>query len=308
MIFIVGATGFVGRHLVGKLSAQGIPARCLVRSLQKAKEHLPREVETLRGDITDRESLRGKLDGARMVVHLVGIIMEQGGRTFEGVHVKGTANLVEEALSAGVEHIFFQSALGADIRSPFRYLKTKAKAEELVKESGIPYTIFRPSLIIGPGDGFTENMKALLKQGPVVPVPGSGEARFQPIFIGDWVRCFMKVLEDPGFRNRTVEFGGPEQLSYNEILKTMMRVAGTDKPIIHLPVAVTKMTLPFLHVLGTLARKGGFKVPDVSPEQIDLLQMDNIAGKDSVERVFGFKPIGFEDALRQSLSPGRERS
>jgi len=307
MIFIAGATGFVGRHLIRSLSSGGYRARCLVRSEEGDRLCTSLGFETCRGDITDRESLKGKLEGIRIVTHLVGIIKEQGETTFDKVHVKGTENLVDEAKSSNVEHLFFQSALGADPGSPFKYLRTKAEAEEIVKSSGIPYTIFRPSLIIGPGDGFTENIKELLRLGPVVPVPGNGEARFQPIFIEDWVRCFLTVMDSVNPENRVFEFGGPGHLSYNEILKVIMKEMGLNKPIVHIPPAIAKAGLPFLGVFRSLGSRMGMKMPDVSAEQIDLLQIDNVTETDSVEHLFGFRPAGFEEAVKRTLrdQPGK---
>ncbi|HEC98162.1 MAG TPA: NAD-dependent epimerase/dehydratase family protein [Nitrospirae bacterium] len=301
MIFIAGATGFVGRHLIRSLSSGKYKVRCLVRSDKEAGLCTSPGFETTKGDITDSESLKGKLEGVGIVVHLVGIIKEQGEGTFEKIHIEGTKNLVDEAKFSDVEHFFFQSALGADLRSPFKYLRTKAEAEEIVKGSGLPYTIFRPSLIIGPGDGFTENIKELLRLGPVVPVPGDGKARFQPIFIDDWVRCFLKIIDSRNFKNRVFEFGGPEHLSYNEILKIIMKEMEIKNPIVHIPPAITKAGLPFIQVFRSLGRTVGMKMPDVSPEQIDLLQIDNITDMDSVEHLFGFRPVGFEETIRKTL-------
>ncbi|NOZ26213.1 MAG: NAD(P)H-binding protein [Nitrospirae bacterium] len=301
MIFIAGATGFVGRHLLRGLKAGGYRARCLVRSEEGVRFCHELGFEACRGDITDRKSLEGKLEGTRIVIHLVGIIRERDKGGFDKVHVEGTGNLVDEAKASGTERFFFQSALGADPGSPFKYLRTKAQAEEIVKRSGIPYTIFRPSLIIGPGDGFTENVKELLRLGPVVPVPGDGEARFQPLFIDDWVRCILEVLDNEAFENRVIEIGGPEHLTYNQMLKTIMKEMGMSKPILHVPPAVTKAGLPFVGILRSIGRRFGVKMPDVSSEQIDLLQTDNITDPDAVERLFGFRPAGFEEAIRKAL-------
>ncbi len=302
MIFVSGATGFVGRHLVEALGSEGYRVRCLVRSEGKAGLCRSLGFETTIGDVTDRESLRGVLEGVETVLHLVGIIREEGEATFERVHVRGTENLLHEAGSSGVKHFFFQSALGASLDSPFKYHRTKAEAERLVMDSGIPYTIFRPSLIIGPGDGFTERMKELLRLGPVVPVPGDGEGRFQPIFIDDLVRCILKIIDDPDARGRVYELGGPEYLTYNEMLKTLMKLTGVEKPVMHLPVGIVKTGLFFTGVLKPIIGLTGLRLPDASAEQIDLLQVDNIAELDSVERAFGFKPLTFEDALRKTLS------
>ncbi len=165
----------------------------------------------------------------------------------------------------------------------------------------MPFTIFKPSLIVGPKDGFTERMKQLLAAGPVVPVPGDGKAKFQPLYIDDWVRCFRQCLEPEFPRNRTFELGGPEQLSYNEILRELMAVLGMDKPIVHMPMGLTRLSLPFMGVVQSLAAALGREIPAVTGELLSLLSVDNICALDSVERAFGFAPIPFSDALRKFL-------
>ncbi|RMG75438.1 MAG: complex I NDUFA9 subunit family protein, partial [Nitrospirae bacterium] len=162
---------------------------------------------------------------------------------------------------------------------------------------GIPYIIFRPSLIIGRGDGFTENLLELINHFPVVPVPGRGEARLQPLSVDDWVSCFLRAMEDENFVGKTIEFGGPEHLTYNEILRTVMRLLGVKKPIIHMPKAIVKAGLP----IGRLASFIGIKTPPVTAEQIELLQVDNITDRDSIRKQFGFEPEGYEEALRKAL-------
>ncbi len=301
MIFIAGATGFVGRHLLEALKDSGRQVRCLVRSPGKEDAVRALGFDTVPGEITDAEALRTGLHGVETVVHLVGIIEEKKGATFQNVHVDGTETLVREARGAGVRHFFYQSALGADADSPFAYLRTKGEAEAIVVDSGLPYTLFKPSLIVGPQDGFTERMKQLLTAGPVVPVPGDGKARFQPLYIGDWVRCFQQCLKTEAPRNATFEFGGPEQLTYNEILRELMAMLDIDKPIVHMPMGLTRLSLPFMGVVQSLAAAMGREIPAVTGELLSLLSVDNICELDSVERAFGFAPMRFSDALRKFL-------
>lgn len=293
MIFIAGGTGFVGRHLLNALKEEGQRVRCLVRSAKKADECKKLGFEYHIGSITDRDSLKGALKGVSTVIHLVGIIEESTGVTFNDVHVKGTENLLDEAVGNEIGLFFYQSALGASMTSPFGYQKTKAEAEELVKNSGLPYLIFRPSLIIGGLDGFSLRMKELIQNSPAIPVPGSGKSLFQPLYIGDWVRCLLKAIKTPAFYNRTIELGGPERISYNELLKMYMEVLGINKKIVHLPAGLVKATLP----LSRIGRAFGMKIPQASPDQIDLLQKDNITDPSVIEREFGFKPKRLEEYL-----------
>ncbi|MEK6776861.1 MAG: NAD(P)H-binding protein [bacterium] len=301
MIFIAGGTGFVGRNLLDALQGEGASVRCLVRDEKKAEWVRSLGFEAVQGDITNADSLDGALEGVEAAVHLAGIIEEKPGSTFESVHVQGTRNLVSESAASGVKRIFYQSALGADIHSPFAYLKTKAEAEKIVISSDIPYTIFRPSLIVGKGDGFTERMKQLISAGPVVPVPGDGLARFQPVYIRDWLQCFRRAFINGGDRERIYEFGGPEQLSYNEILKEIMDALEIKKSVIHIPMGVARLSLPFMGAVRSFASALGREIPPVTDELLSLLGQDNICGEDSITKNFGFTPVRFSEALREFL-------
>lgn len=305
-IFIAGGTGFIGQHLLRALAKTDHKIRCLARSSERASLCKKTGFDAVIGDITYSQSLKGSLEGIDTVVHLVGIIEDKGEMTFERVHVGGTSNLVDEAKKAGVKHFFYQSALGASLSSSSRYQKTKAEAEEIVKASGIPYTIFRPSLVIGEKDGFTEKLRELVTLGPVVPVPGDGNARFQPIYIDDWVKCFLNILPDasrfPLPASRIYEFGGPEQLTYNELAARLMDEMGIKKSIIHMPMMLAKAGVPFMGISQKLGGLFGRKIPTVTAEQLELLGKDNICGLNSVETLFGFKPITYREALNRFIT------
>jgi len=292
-IFIAGATGFVGGHLIDALLKNGHKLRCLARSEKTEKRLGEKGIEVASGDITIPETLEGALNGIDFVIHLVGIIEEKGSATFEDVHVRGTANLVIAAKKAGVKHFFYQSALGADRASWSGYLKTKAEAEEIVKAARIPYTIFRPSLIIGPWDGFTKKMRDLIKISPVIPIPGSGKSKFQPVYIKDWVKCMLKVLESPESFKGIFEIGGPQHLTYNEIVKTLMDAMKSKKIIQHIPMALMKF--------GAFVAEKTIPLFPVSSDQLRLLEADNICDVHSVEKNFGFKPVKYKDALNDFL-------
>ena len=307
MFFIAGGTGFIGRHLINALMERGLRAKCLARSSAKSEICKKAGFDVAIGDITDPEGLKGKLDNCDSVVHLVGIIEEKEGLSFGRVHVDGTKNLVGEAKKAKVKHFFYQSSLGASPSSWSTYLKTKAEAEEIVRASGIPYTIFRPSLVVGDGDGFTSKLKDLIASSPVVPVPGNGKAKFQPLYVGDWVKCFLKLFSSQPHpsssyqgkeRGEVYELGGPEHLTYNELLSLFMEATGTPKSIVHIPMGMVKLGLPLSRVLQGMAGIFGKKIPSVTSEQLRLLEIDNICDTNAVERHFGFVPVRYKEALK----------
>ncbi len=290
-IFIAGATGFVGGHLVEHLLSKGHALKCLVRSETKEKSLAEKGVGVFRGDITDPATIEGVLGPDDFVVHLVGIIEEKRGVTFRSIHVEGTTNLVAEAKRAGVRHFFYQSALGADRSSWSGYLRTKAEAEDIVIKSGLDYTIFRPSLIIGPWDGFTRRLLEMLKLSPLIPIPGEGMAKFQPIYIQDWLRCIDKVIVEPQAYRSSFDIGGPEQLSYRDIVATLAEAAGMKKPVFNIPMGLMKLSTVFLEAL--------FSSPPVTSDQLRLLESDNICDPDAVERHFGFRPMPLREALKE---------
>ncbi len=293
MIFIAGASGFVGGHLVNDLLSRGRRVKCLVRSEKKGALLSARGAEVVRGDISSPETLRGILGPDDFVVHLVGIIEEKASATFRAVHVEGTSNLVSEARRAGVKHFFYQSALGADKSSWSAYLKTKAEAEEIVKQSGLNYTIFRPSLIIGPWDGFTKKILDMLRLSPVIPIPGEGRAKFQPVYIKDWLGCINKVIDTPLSYMSTFDIGGPEHLTYKEIVETLAESAGRKKPTFNIPMGLMKMSTLFLGAV--------MSSPPVTLDQLRLLESDNIGDIGTIEKNFGFRPMGLREALREFI-------
>ncbi len=227
------------------------------------------------------------------VIHLVGIIEERGKATFRSIHVDGTSNLVNEAKRAGTRHFFYQSSLGADKNSWSGYLKTKAEAEDMVRNSGLKFTIFRPSIIIGPWDGFTKKLVDMLKLSPVLPIPGEGKAKFQPLYVKDWMKCIGKVVDNADSYISTYEIGGPEHLSYREIVEQLSRAMGYKKPAFKMPMGIMKLATSILEKLPIS--------PPVSSDQLRLLESDNICGLDSVEKNFGFRPVRFEDALKEFI-------
>ncbi len=298
MIFIAGGTGFVGSSLINELRREKIPIRCLVRTPEKGIRLKERGIEFHTGDITDRESLRGALSGVDAVIHLVGII-EGRPEDFKKVHVEGTKNLLDEALRAGIKTFFYQSALGASIKGDTPYEKTKAMAEELVKASGIPYIIFRPSLLIGKIDGFTKRLMEVIKSLPIIPIPGMGNTRYQPLFIDDWLKAFRIAVIERKERNRVYELGGPEHLTYNEIIKTMMEAMGVNKPVIHIPIWMLRTGLPIGRLIKNIT---GLDIPLPTIDQLKLLKKDNITEQDMIKKEFGFEPRRYRDYIKEVLN------
>ena len=293
MILVTGATGFVGSHLVRRLRKENIPVRAVVRTPSKAQALRDLGVEVVPGDVSDPWSLMAAAKGAERVVHLVGIIQEGRGFTFQSVHVDGTRNVLEAAAKAGVKHFFHQSALGTREGAKSAYHRTKWDAEELVRMSRIPFTILRPSLIYGPGDLFTTRLAEMIRLSPVLPVMGSGRSRVQPIFIDDVVTCIAKAVTSDAFPGRTLEIGGPDQLTYEEVTKAIADALGVKRPVVHMP-------LVFLRMMARVAETV-LPTPPVTTDQLIMLQEDNICSMQDIREAFGVEPVRFADGLKRFL-------
>jgi len=172
-------------------------------------------------------------------------------------------------------------------------IREKAEAEILVKDSGIPYIIFRPSLIFGQGDQFTLRLSSIIKKSPVIPIIGTGEAKFQPIFIEDWVSCAIKSIKDSGMYGRVFEFGGPQYLTYTEIIDILTEALGVQRYKAYIPLHIMS---PLIKIMEKIISK-----PPVTTEQLILIQQDNICDLKSVEKNFGFKPITLKEGVKRFL-------
>ncbi|MCH7836515.1 MAG: complex I NDUFA9 subunit family protein [Chloroflexi bacterium] len=287
MILVTGGSGFIGRRVVSRLADGGSNLRVLARGQRHAD--LPEGVEVARGDVVSGEGLPEAMAGVEKVVHLVAIIRESGGQTFEANIWHGTEKVVEAAKAAEVKKLVYVSAIGAQDNPTYRYLHAKWQAERAVKLSGLPYTILRPSIVFGEGDEFINALAGLVRYNPVVPVAGDGKARFQPIWVEDLVTCIVACLDEDAHAGQTLEIGGPEQLTYDELLDVVKEALGRSRIKVHVPLAVMR---PLAQVMEWVLPK-----PPVTGEQLKMLALDNIAETDSVMRQFGVQPRRLADSL-----------
>lgn len=289
MILLTGSTGFVGGHLLKRLLASGEKIRCLVRSQRIGLERLRGlPVETASGDLLDPAALLRALEGVDGVIHLAGILWEQGEQRFDRVNAEGTKTLVEVAQEAGIRRVIYLSCLWAHPDPAFPFAFSKWKGEEAVKGSGLPFTILRPSVIFGEGDHFIEVLDAFLRRALIVPLLGSA-GRFQPIWAGDVASCILKVLSDEGFIGRTLPLGGPELFSFEQIVDLVLKAQGMRRVKLRL--------FPFL--LHLLPR------PALADALLELCKLNAIVDQEIVRRTFGFQPMPLTEGVGYILSRKR---
>jgi uncharacterized protein YbjT (DUF2867 family) len=241
VILLTGATGTVGSALLRRLTGEGRPVRALVRDQRRLGDQRVR-VQIALGDLADPPSFRNALRGVDTVVHLAASIRDQPHGSIEELNAVATLRLVRAAERAGVERFLFFSALNAHHHSPTRFFRSKAVAEDAVEASSLETTIFRPSIIYTPGDPWLTLLKRLSRL-PVVPISGSGRALYQPVWAED---VAVAVANSLAAASSTYELAGPQVLSYNEIVRTVLRAEHRRRRLVHVPLPLVKASLKVL--------------------------------------------------------------
>ncbi len=265
-VFVTGGSGFVGRFVIQQLVDRNHQVRALTHSALPLQHHA---VETVSGDITRADSLSG-IEGCDAVIHLVGIIREKRsqGITFERLHSLATQNMIKATADCNVKRYIQMSANGASADSVTGYHQTKFTAEQHVCSSELDWTIFRPSLIFGPDDLFVTLLARLIKLFPVIPVFGSGNYRLQPVHVTDVASAIVDALERPESISQTYCCGGPESLSYTELLDRIAQISG------HGP-AVRKVRLPLAAVSPLISVLQHLPLFPLTSDQLSMLTQGN---------------------------------
>ena len=282
-VAILGATGFVGSHLVPHLAAAGHR----VIAVSRSGGHLPGwtdAVELRAADVATGAGLEEALAGTDAAVHLVAIPRESKGRRFEQVNVGGTRRVVEAAQRAGIRRFVHLSVMGVADDPKLGYLWSKWRGEQAVRASSLDWVVLRPSLMFGEGDGFFNLVKTTLRYWSpgIVAIPGRGDARFQPLSVDDLAIAVERSLTDADRVRSVYEVGGPDWLTYRQIVDEVMRVTGMRRLKVPIPI-------PLISALTSVTDRILPAFP-VSHDQISSLQRPNYTDRDAFERAFGVKP------------------
>lgn len=288
-VFLTGGAGFVGRSIIDSLGER--PMRVLVRDGCDASAFTGPNIEIAEGDVTKPETLRGLMDDCEAVIHLVAIISEEGDATFDSVIRQGTVNVVREARREGIARLVHMSALGTRNDPRFGYYEAKWQAEQAIQQSGIPWTIFRPSLIFGPDDEFITTLAGLAKAAPVIPIVGAGTSVFQPVSVRDVAAAVVRALADPSTAWQNYELAGGKTYTYEEMVDVIARQLGRAKPKIHVPVALMKLIVSLSRPLPSPLR------PPVTHEQLKMLAIDNATDQSATAKLIGQDPLSLEDGI-----------
>src|SRR5260221_6225870 len=296
MILVTGATGYIGRHLVARLVAQGERPRCLVRNISRAANILPAgKIEFVKGDTTSPATLETAVQGIDTIVHTAFITADHkqsAGTQDEATNVQGTPNLIKVAKKAGVKRIIVLSGLGTRPDQPGSYMQGRYLAEQMVKESGLDWTIIQPSVLFGKNAPFIKGLTDLIRTSPVVPLIGGGKVMFQPIYVEDVVTVTLDVLHEPErTKDKTYTIGGPAYYSFTQIIDALLHTM--HKRRIKAPAPTS------LVGVGAAVMEAVLPKPPLTKAAMTLFTFDNTTDLHSVERDFGFTPVSFTTYLAQ---------
>lgn len=292
-VFVTGSTGFVGNHVLSALVERGHRAVALVRPGSEHKLKRPDGAEIVPGDVTEIADLTQGMRDCDAIIHLVGIIraFPSRGVTFERLHTEATANVIAAAKETGVSRLLHMSALGARKDGSTPYLRTKFAAEELVRQSGLSYTVFRPSLIFGRG-GEAVKMFADMVTKIMVPIIGDGKYRFQPVSVSTIAQGLERALELEAAQGQTLDVGGPDNVTFDELMDTLAGVMGKTIVKIHMPV------LPLRLVTSALQHAPGYPL---TTDQITMLLEGGTCDEKPFYELTGLTPVSLEQTLREAV-------
>jgi NADH dehydrogenase len=290
MILVTGATGFVGRHLVARLLADGRAVRCLIPASKVA--HLPWEnpPEIVVGSILDDEAMFRAVTGVHVVIHLENAQWWGRRRDLERVEITGTRNLITAARAARVGRIITLSHLGAAPSAAYSLLRIKGQVEEMIRASGLAYTILRSGIVFGEQDAFINHIAMQLRATPLVYLmPGKGEVVLHPIYIDDLVSALVASLDNIDTVDEVIEIGGPEYITLEDLIRTVMRVSNTPRTIVSVPPYLLRW------LTGLYARILPRSL--ITPQWLDILATNRTARLGNLFQYFGIRPRRLEDTL-----------
>ncbi len=301
MILVAGGTGFIGSAIVRELMRQRpAPVAVLSRIPSKVAQRFPEyTLEARGGDVTDPASLTTALRGVDTVINCVQfptspIEIPRKGWTFENVDYRGTVNLVEASKAAGVKRIVYLSGVGAAPDADKHWFRFKWQAEEAIRASGIPFTIFRPTWVYGPEDVALNRFLGFAKFLPFVPTFGDGKQLMQPVFVEDVAKAVVLSLQTPACVNQTFEIGGPDVMTMDEVIRTALEVAGKRRFILHQPVVLGKL-------IGRVASL--LPNPPLSADAVDFITHSAVADNGPLLAALELRLTPLREGLASHLRP-----
>ncbi|RXF75634.1 complex I NDUFA9 subunit family protein [Hansschlegelia zhihuaiae] len=299
LVTVFGGSGFIGRHVVRALARDGWRIRVAVRRPDLAGHLQPLggvgQIVTTQANLRYPESVAQAARGSDAVVNLVGILSESGKQSFEAVQAEGASIAAEAAKEAGAARFVQMSAIGADRASKAQYGKTKAAGEDAVLAVYPDAVIIRPSIVFGPEDDFFNRFAAMARMSPVLPLIGGGRTRFQPVFVGDVARVVaMAAAGEIAGGAGAYELGGPEVMTFEEVLRFVLKETGRDRALVPLPFGLAKLQAKVLQLLPNAP---------LTVDQVTMLETDNVVSEDAKAAGRTLEGLGIEPASAAEVAP-----
>lgn len=297
-LFITGSTGFIGRRLIQRLD----PARyervyCLRRPGPSASLSGHGNLQYIEGDITDADSYAPYLASSETVVHLAAATGKARPEEYFGVNARGTELLVERCEQAGVKNFLYVSTIAVKYRdkSMYYYAQSKEQGEQAVKKGRLNYAIVRPTIVIGKEAVIWKTLSSLASK-PVLLMLGDGTTRIQPIYVEDLVDCLLALLSEDQFRNETYELGGPEEITFEHLLKRIHSLYYGKEPfVLHVPIR------PLVRMLSLVEKRFYSSLP-VSAGQLSAFSNDGTIETNRIFALSASQMKNVSDMLKQVMS------
>ncbi|CCD93315.1 conserved hypothetical protein [Bradyrhizobium sp. ORS 375] len=298
LVTVFGGSGFVGRNVVRALAKRDYRIRVAVRRPELAGHLQPLgrvgQIHTVQANLRYPDSVAAALRDSHVAINLVGILTESGAQTFDAVQAEGAATVAKAAAAAGARLVHV-SAIGADAESASSYARAKAAGEAASLAAVPEAVIMRPSVVFGPEDQFTNRFAALARVAPFLPLVGGGETKMQPVYVGDVATAIADAVDGKAQAGATYELGGPEVLSFREILKIILDITDRDRALLPLPFGLAKLQAAFLQFAP-----GPLKL---TPDQVELLRQDNVVSEAATAAGLTLQGLGITPDSLEAIGP-----
>ncbi|PSH04270.1 MAG: DUF2867 domain-containing protein [Acidobacteria bacterium] len=292
LLLLTGATGYIGGRLLKALEKAGKPVRCMARRPEFLKHRVDSATEVVQADCLDRSSLTAAMTGVHSAYYLVHSMGSTGH--FEEEDRRAASNFASVARESGVRRIIYLGGLGETDRELSPHLRSRHEVAEILRSSGVPVIEFRASIVIGSGSLSFEMIRALVQRLPVMICPKWVSVKAQPIAVEDVIAYLMQALELPEGQNAIYEIGGPDQVSYGEIMQEYARQCGLHRWMIPVPLLTPRLSSLWLGLVTPIYARVGRKL-------IDSMRHQTVVRDIAANTAFAIRPMGMSEAIHRAL-------
>ena len=298
LVTVFGGSGFLGRHVVRALCKREYRIRVAVRRPELAGHLQPLgrvgQIHAVQTNVRYPASVEAAMRDSHVAINLVGILAASGAQTFDAVQAKGAETVAKAAAAIGASMLHV-SAIGANEKSASQYARAKAAGEKAVLAALPSATIMRPSIVFGPEDEFTNRFAALARLAPALPLVGGGNTKMQPVYVGDVATAIADAVDGKAKPGATYELGGPEVLSFREIMEFILKITDRKRMLVSLPFALARLQAIFLQFAP-----GALKL---TPDQVELLRTDNIVSQAATAAGLTLEGLGLTPDSIEGVAP-----